>query len=258
MAKKKEDANYIQSVDRALTLLEFIAANPEERLGLAELAEVLDVDRSSVFRLLSTLMKHGLVRQVDSRASYQLGFEVFRLAGSLRLQLKITDITQPFLRRLAERSGENAHLAVRSGLLAVFIDRERGGPRISANTNVGDTEELYCTAVGKSLLCEMDRSDLEKLFADHHLAPFTDRTITDFDRLAAELHNVRDRGFSVDHEEYEQGVVCVAAPIYNFEHKVEASIGVSGPKERIDSNLAIIAAIVKEAGLQISTLLGKQ
>lgn len=258
MAKKKEDANYIQSVDRALTLLEYIAANPEGRLGLAELAEVLEIDRSSVFRLLSTLIKHGLIRQVDSRANYQLGFEVFRLAGSLRLQLKITDVTLPFLRRLAERSGENAHLAVRSGLLAVFIDRERGSPRISANTNVGDTEELYCTAVGKSLLCQMDRTELDKLFGASPLTPFTDRTITDLESLAVELRNVRDRGFAVDHEEYEKGVVCVAAPIYSFEHRVEASIGISGPKERIESNIEIVAAMVKEAGLQISALLGKR
>lgn len=258
MARRKEDANYIQSVDRALTLLEHIAENPETRLGLAELADVLEVDRSSVFRLLSTLMRHGLVRQVDSRTSYQLGFQVFRLAGSLRSQLKITEVTSPFLRQLAEKSGENAHLAVRSGLLAVFIDRERGGPRISANTNVGDTEELYCTAVGRCLLCQMNREELVELYGDKPLVAFTERTITDLDRLAGELATVRERGFAVDHEEYEISVLCIAAPIYNFEGKVEASIGISGPRERIEANIDILAAIVKQAGHEISGLLGKR
>ncbi len=258
MAKKKEDATYIQSVDRALTLLEHIAENPKTRPGLAELAEVLHVDRSSVFRLLATLMKHGLVRQVDSRASYQLGFDVFRLAGALRSQLKITEVASDYLRKLAANSRENAHLAVRSGLLAVFIDREQGGTRISANTNIGDTEDLYCTAVGRCLICETDRNGLEELFGDKPLIAYTDRTITDLGLLAAELQTVRERGFAIDLEEYERNVVCVAAPVYNFEGRVEASIGISGPRERIEPKVDILASIVREMGEEISGLLGKK
>ncbi|HUX13279.1 MAG TPA: IclR family transcriptional regulator [Spirochaetia bacterium] len=252
----KEEGSYIQSVDRALSLLEHVALHFGEHPGLTELSEVIGVDKSSVFRLLATLTKHGLIRQEESRKTYQLGFGVYRLASALHKQLKITEIVSPFLKELAAHSNENAHLAVRSGKQAVFIDRERGSTVISTNTNIGDTEELYCTAVGRSLICEMSRVEIEELYRGTPLIPFTDHTITSFDGLQKELDGVRERGFAVDREEYEPNVVCIAAPIYGFEGKVQASIGISGPKERVVSRFDDFAATVKRMGREISAQFG--
>jgi len=120
------------------------------------MTEFLGIDKSSVFRPLSTLMKYGLVRQDDSRKTYLLGFGIYSLAAALRSQVKITDLALPILKRVALETKENARLAVRSGLSAVFIDRERATKTIAANTSIGDTEELHCTAVGKCLVSHLD------------------------------------------------------------------------------------------------------
>jgi len=238
-------------------LLGHIADHPEEKYSLAELTEFLGLDKSSVFRLLSTLMQSGLIRQTEGKKTYQLGFGIYKLAGALHDQLKITEAVAPFLRNLALTTKENAHLAVRSGTQAIFIDREKATKTIATNTNIGDSEELYCTAVGRCLICEMSDADIVNLFADTKLTRYTDRTIVDLAELSRELVKVRDQGFAVDREEYEPKVVCIAAPIYNFEGGVEAAIGISGPKERVDSQLEAYTSAVRTAGLELSALLGR-
>jgi IclR family KDG regulon transcriptional repressor len=252
----KQEGVMIQSVERALSLLERIAEHPEERHGLAELTDFLGVDKSSVFRLLSTLMKHGLVRQEDGVRGYQLGFGIYSLAAALRDQTKLTELASQTLKRLALATKENAHLALRSGSRAVFIDRERASKTIAANTDIGDSEDLHCTAVGKCLICRLSREELDRLFEGTVLERRTERTICDLDALAEELAAVRERGYALDIEENERKVVCLAAPVYGFERGVEASIGISGPSERMEAQLEPFSAAVREAGLELSGLLG--
>jgi DNA-binding IclR family transcriptional regulator len=252
----KQDGGTIQSVERALSLLNRIAERPEAANSLGELAEYLGIDKSSVFRLLATLSNFGLVRQEDGVRGYRLGYGIFSLAGALRDQLKITELASPYLKRLALETRENAHLAVRSGARAVFIDRERAAATIAANTNIGDSEDLHCTAVGKCLACAMGREELEALLGGTPLERRTERTIGGIDALLAELELVRERGYALDVEENEANVVCVAAPIYDFRREVEAAIGISGPRERVGPRLGEFGTAVRAAALELSALLG--
>ncbi|HEY9055346.1 MAG TPA: IclR family transcriptional regulator [Rectinemataceae bacterium] len=251
----KEEYTLIQSVDRALSLLEYIAAHPEKKLTLTELAEVMDLDKSSVFRILTTLGKHGLVRQEEGKKVYRPGFGIFGLASSLYEQMKLPEITSPFLRDIARKTSENAHLAVRSGTQAVFIDREQGTNRILTNTNIGDTEELYCTAVGKCLICDCSSEELESLFGGRKLERFTERTLTDIDALRRELEDVKRKGYAVDIEEYEPNVVCLACPIMNYQGRIIAAIGISGTKDRGLPDLERNIGIVMQAASAINGLL---
>jgi len=253
----KLEGSMIQSVERALSLLEHIADHPEARFSLSELTDHMGMDKSSVFRLLATLTKHGLVRQEDNRKTYQLGYGIYTLAAALHDQLKLTEVISPYLKLLAGQTKENAHLAVRSGLRAVFIDRERATKTISANTNIGDTEELHCTAVGKCLISDMTRENLELLFSGETLVKYTERTIVDLEILARELSLTAQRGYAIDDGEYESGVVCLAAPIYDYERKVVASVGISGPRERMEPQLKSFIEATKKTGEDASILLGQ-
>jgi IclR family transcriptional regulator, KDG regulon repressor len=252
----RKEGNGVQSVDRALALLGYIAGHPESKPGLQELADYLELDKSSAFRLLASLTEAGLARQDEGKKGYQLGYGIFTLAAALREQSKLTELASPSLRRLAQASRENAHLAVLSGTRAVFIDRERATKTIAANTNIGDNEDLYCTAVGKCLICDLDEARLAALFSGLEFVRYTERTVTDLGALEEELVRVRAEGYAVDREEYEANVVCLAAPIYNFEGRIEAAIGISGPRERLDSSFAFLLDEVRRAGRDVSTLLG--
>jgi len=251
----KEEYTVIQSVDRALLLLEYIVAHPEKKLTLTELAEVMDLDKSSVFRILTTLSRHGLVRQEEGKKLYKPGFGIFGLASSLYEQLKLPVVVSPYLREIARKTQENAHLALKSGTQAVFVDREQGTNRILTNTNIGDTEELHCTAVGKCLISDYSRDELEILFADRKLERFTERTITNLDALSKELDVVKAKGYGLDLEEYEPNVVCLACPIINYQGKIIAAIGISGTKDRGLLDLERNIGILQEAASAINKLL---
>lgn len=253
----KEENTVIQSVDRALTLLEYIACHPEKQHTLTDLSEVMDLDKSSVFRILTTLTRHGLVRQEENKKTYRLGYSIFKLASSLYDQMKLPLLVSPYLREIAWKTRENAHLAVRSGTQAVFIDREQGSNLISTNTNIGDSEELYCTAIGKSLICEHSLEELGILFQDHPLERFTEKTITNIEALFHELQSVRSQGYALDIEEFEKNVVCLSSPLFNYSGKIIAAIGVSGPKDRGLPDLERNIETVKKSAAEINTLLGK-
>jgi IclR family acetate operon transcriptional repressor len=251
----KEEYTVIQSVDRALFLLEYIVAHPEKKLSLTELAEVMDLDKSSVFRTLTTLSRHGLVRQEEGKKLYRPGFGIFGLASSLYEQMKLPVVVSPYLREIARKTQENAHLAIKSGAQVVFIDREQGTNRILTNTNIGDAEELYCTAVGKCVISDYSRDELEILLGGRTLVRFTERTITDLGSLAKELGDVKARGYGTDIEEYAENVVCLACPIINYQGKIIAAIGISGTKDRGLTDLERNIGIVKEAASAINKLL---
>ncbi len=251
----KEEYTVIQSVDRALLLLEYIISHPEKKLTLTELAEVMDLDKSSVFRILTTLSRHGLVRQEEGKKLYKPGFGIFGLASSIYEQMKLPVVASPYLREIARKTQENAHLAVKSGTQAVFIDREQGTNRILTNTNIGDTEELHCTAVGKCLICDYSREELDILFGGQTLRRFTERTITDLDALSGELDEVKAKGYGTDIEEYEPNVVCLACPIINYQGKIIAAIGISGTKDRGLPDLERNIGIIQEAAAAINKLL---
>jgi len=251
----KEEYTVIQSVDRALLLLEYIISHPEKKLTLTELAEVMDLDKSSVFRILTTLSRHGLVRQEEGKKLYKPGFGIFGLASSIYEQMKLPVVVSPYLREIARKTQENAHLAVKSGTQAVFIDREQGTNRILTNTNIGDTEELHCTAVGKCLICDYSREELDILFGGQTLRRFTERTITDLDALSGELDEVKAKGYGTDIEEYEPNVVCFACPIFNYQGKIIAAIGISGTKDRGLPDLERNIGIIQEAAAAINKLL---
>ncbi len=251
----KEEYTVIQSVDRALLLLEYIISHPEKKLTLTELAEVMDLDKSSVFRILTTLSRHGLVRQEEGKKLYKPGFGIFGLASSIYEQMKLPVVVSPYLREIARKTQENAHLAVKSGTQAVFIDREQGTNRILTNTNIGDTEELHCTAVGKCLICDYSREELDILFGGQTLRRFTERTITDLDALSGELDEVKAKGYGTDIEEYKPNVDCLACPIINYQGKIIAAIGISGTKDRGLPDLERNIGIIQEAAAAINKLL---
>ena len=252
----KEENGIIQSVDRALTLIDKISEMPETGASLNELAGELGIDRSSVFRLLSTLSRYDVIRQVEGSKKYKLGYGIYTYAGRLRVQEKLTDAAAPFLDRLVERTGENAHLAVRTRSLAVFIDRKISGSTLTANTNIGDAEELYCTAVGKSLISSMSREEIEALLPAGSMVRYTENTLAGVDQLMDELALIRRRGWAVDNEEFEYNIVCLAAPVYNFENKIEAAVGISGPKIRLKDRIEEVGEIVGHTALELSRQLG--
>jgi DNA-binding IclR family transcriptional regulator len=250
-----KESSTIQSVDRALTLLFQIANSSEETANLENLAELINVNKSTVFRMLTTLSQHGLIQQNKGDKKYKLGFGIYTLASSLENQNKISDIVSPYLKLIAAETFENSHLVVRSGDMCVLIDYEIGRNKLSFNTRLGDTEDLYASAVGKCLISDISKEELNKLYPKK-LLPHTQNTITDLDELYDNLTKVFKNRIAIDDEENENDIFCIASPIINYKSQIIASIGISGPVDRMKLREEKFKKIILEKSIKISNNLG--
>ncbi len=225
-----EAAGAVQSVDRALAILELLARQPE--LGVTDIAAELGVHKSTAFRLVATLEQHRLVEQLGERGKYRLGFGVVRLAGAAAVRLDLAREARPVCRRLAAEFNETVNLAVRDGDAAVNVSQEQGGATVSIQNWIGQHTPLHATSSGKVLLAWMAEDELAPLLAGE-LKPHTARTITDPGQLRAELGRVREHGWATTAEELETGLNAVAAPVRGADGTVVAALSVSGPSYRL-------------------------
>lgn len=237
----------IQSVARGLKIMEMLAASTDT-VSVTELADALGIDKSSASRLVQTLANHGYAEQDPQSRRYRLGPQVVRLSRSLLTRMPLRNEADPFLHNLVNRTGECAHLAILAQNQALYIDQVESPASLRVTTGVGTLAPLHCTALGKSLLA----FSAEAVFPSEMRA-FTPRTITDVETLRHHLEQVRQQGYAVDDEEYDFGVRCVAAPVFDYRGKAVGAIGVSGPAGRMTlQRVAEFAAVVAEVSRDLS------
>nr|WP_199552508.1 IclR family transcriptional regulator [Streptomyces sp. N35] len=220
----------VQSVERAVSVLEILAEQGEA--GVSEIADELDVHRSTAFRLLGVLENRGLVAQTQDRGKYFLGAGVLRLAGAAAVRLDISQEGAPLCRELADELGETVNIAVLDDDAAVNIMQARGSASVTAQNWLGRRTPLHATSSGKVLLAHQPPALREGLLA-RTLPRFTDRTVTGAVALRDELRSVEERGFALAMEELEIGLTAVAAPVRAHDGKVIGALSISGPVYRL-------------------------
>ena len=253
--KSPRETPSIQSLDRGLIILETVAKSPGP-VSLDELAELLGVDRSSAFRLANTLKRRGFLAYPNDRKDYILGPSIWRLSREYNWGATLADISRETLKRLANTLCETAHLAVREGKRALFIDHATSNQVLSVAGQTGESVPLHCTAHGKALICDWTKADLEKLLGPGPLPSYTPRTITSIARLALSCAQNKAQGFAIDDSEYLEGIRCLAAPIRDAERRIVGSIGISAPLTRFtDDRSNAVAKEVRKAAQEIERLI---
>jgi DNA-binding IclR family transcriptional regulator len=247
------NASSVQSVDRAITILEALAKHGDA--GVTEVAAELGVHKSTAFRLVSTLEAHGLVEQTGERGKYRLGVGLLRLAGATTARLDVVQEARPICKALATRTGETVNLAVLSDRSALYLDQVSGSSALQSHNWVGQHIPLHATSNGKVLLSGLDNQRLDEVL--DRLPAYTDMTITRRSALRRELEVVREQGYAAARDELEIGLTAVAAPIRNAHGDVIASLSVSGPSFRLDDGkLEDVVPPMVEAAEEISHRLG--
>lgn len=243
----------VQSVDRAVTILEALARRGEA--GITELAAELGVHKSTASRLVASLQRRDLVEQDGPRGRYRLGVGLVRLAGATSARLDLVQEARPISRLLAAQTGETVNLAVLGGSAAVYVDQVVA-PRTTPHYNwVGQHIPLHATSNGKVLLCEL--SEPEVATAVGELKAYTDRTTTDLAGLRTQLARVREQGVAVAVDELDRGLTAIAAPVRNLHGEICASISVSGPTFRLGADrLTEVEPLLRQAAADISARMG--
>jgi IclR family transcriptional regulator, KDG regulon repressor len=245
----------IQSLARGLDLMVMLA-DSDRPLGITEIARNLHLDKSTVFRLLSTLAGRGFIVQEPETRRYKPGLQIVALSRKVLDRTELRSIVKPFLKQLQQNTGETAHLALFTGNRAVYIDREDTDASLNVQTEIGQEAPLHCTAIGKALIAHLSQDELEKILENRELTRFTSRTITTIRELIPHLQTANERGYTLDDEEYHPGVRCISAPIRDHRNIVVAAIGISGPSIRVTPDkIPDMASVVMDTANQISQLI---
>lgn len=249
----ERDTGIVQSVDRAVTILEALAHAGEA--GVTDVAAELGVHKSTAFRLLGTLEQRGLVEQADDRGKYRIGIGLVRLASTTTARLDLVKQGRPACQKLAAETGETINIAILAENSALYLDQIAGSAALQPHNWVGRRIPLHATSNGKVLLAPLDRSEVDELLPD--LEAYTDRTITRRATLHRELAEVHERGYAVAVDELEEGLSAIAAPVYDAHGDLIAALSVSGTTYRLDADtLASTAGPLLDAAAEISEAMG--
>ncbi|MFI7614019.1 IclR family transcriptional regulator [Nonomuraea terrae] len=237
----------VQSVDRALAILELLARDGPTRV--TDLAAELDVHKSTAFRLLASLEQGGLVEQTGDRGRYRLGFGLVRLAGAVTAQLDLSRESLPVCLRLAEAIGETVNIAVPRNGDPVNVSQVRGPAAISGHNWVGQRTPSHATSSGKVLLA------FGALRPPTELERYTPHTVTSVGELG--LDEIRQRGWACAAEELEVGLNAAAAPIRGADGSVVAAVSASGPSYRLTpERLPEVGELLVKGAREISQRIG--
>lgn len=246
----------VQSLHRAIAILQAVA-HSRQGIGLAELCKEVGLHTSTAFHLAKTLVTLGVLRQEQDSKRYRVGSRLFSLASGALDERELLDVAMPVLTSLAEETGENSHIAVRSGQDIFIVGKCDGTASIRLAERVGTARPPHATALGKMLMSALQPAQLDKLIGSITLNQITPKTIIDRQLLKTEVENTARNGIAVDDGEFDPDVRCLAAPVYDFRGQMIAAIGISAPMWRMGLNrVGDVSAIVINSANNLSALLG--
>lgn len=227
-----EKKNPVQSAERIFQVLETLAETGP--IGLVELSGRLELHKSTVHRLLMSLIYMGYARQEEENGKYMLSFKIVGLSGKLLDKMDILPIAHPFMEQLSELSQETVHLVQRDENDIVYIDKvESKVSSIRMVSQVGMVHPMYCSGVGKAILAQLSKEEVGIIWNKSIIIKKTKNTITEIEHLYEVLEQVRKQGYAMDDEENEEGVRCIAACILDYRAKANYAFSISAPISRM-------------------------
>lgn len=244
----------ITALQRGLQLLQLFSQAPNG-FTAKQVAERSRLPVSTVHRFLANLESTGFLNCCGN--VYHLGTACFAVGQAALAQLDIRRVSLPYLQELNRQTRETVHLTVRYGPSAVYVEKLDSTEQLRIFSRIGASVPLYCTAVGKVMLAYMAEDQRKNLLPQLELKRFTPNTIGSLQELEAELQRIRKNGYGCDLEEHEIHIRCVAAPIWDHDGVVNASLSLTAPIVRMPvTRLRQLASLIQAAGLQISHELG--
>ena len=245
----------VQSVDRTLDVLEALATR-RGATGISELSQLVGLHVSTVHRLLATLVDRGYVRQDPESSRYHLGSRIFTLASAADVHLDLRLVSRPYLERMMRTSGETANLVTATEDEVVYLDQVASLHLVKMFTAPGLRAPLHCTGAGKAILAFKPDEYLEGLLA-RALKRYTAKTLVTRASLEEELAGIRKLGYAVDNEEMEEGVRCLAVPIFDRRKAIVGALSVSGPTTRMTAErVTRLAPVARSLAHELSRQLG--
>ncbi|MFC6823697.1 IclR family transcriptional regulator [Halopelagius fulvigenes] len=222
-------ANTIGALGTSLRILE--ALKEKGNAGVTELANELDLPKSTVYSHLRTLREHEYVDWHDE--TYCIGLKFLDFGEHTRDRMRIYDVAKPEVEALAEETGELANLLVEEHGEGVYLLRSKGDQAVNLDTHAGMRVGLHCTSLGKAILAHLPEERVDEIVDRWGLPAQTANTVSTREELDEELAAIRERGYATDNGERLSGLRCVAAPVTDPDGRAIGAVSVSGPTSRM-------------------------
>lgn len=247
----------VQSLERALILLNTLSEYPDG-IQIARLSEKVGLSKSTIHRLLSTLLNMNYVTKVEETDKYKLGYQVVYLSRNMINNLDIINISKTHLEHLSNNVNETVHLCIEDNGEVLYVDKIESNQTIRMFSRIGHRSPMYCTGVGKILLSGMSEDKYNRIAQNTTYTAKTAKTIQSKIELDREIELVKKRGYALDNIENEEGIRCIAAPIRDSQGRIIASFSISGPTSRMTMERVndVLIHKIKETSLNISQQYG--
>lgn len=250
-----EASGNVRALDRALDLLDLLAAHPG--LTLSELAGKMKQSPSTIHRILNTFAARGMVESDTATQAWFIGPAIFQLGTAFTKRTSLVERARPILRNLMEHTGETASLGIPNDGAVLFLSQVETQESIRACFPPGSHTTLHASAVGKALLAFGSPDFLRDFLENGALTRFTNHTLTNAKELRDDIARIRARGFALEDEERSQGMRSIAAPVYDITGDAVAGIAISGPVHRIGKeHLKTLGATVAAAAAELTLAAG--
>lgn len=226
-------------------------------LKITDISKLMGLSKSTLHSLLKTLQLHGYIDQNPENGKYRLGMKLVERGHFVVGSIDIRQKAKGWLTELSRRTGQTTHLGILDGREGVYIEKIEGKLAAIAYSRIGRRLPVHATAIGKVLIAWLDEAELNALLEGYQYTTFTPSTLATREALLDALKKTREHGYALDSEENEQGVRCVAVPVWNHESRVIAALSLSTLTSRVDdAELANFREQLQQAGLQLSRALG--
>lgn len=251
----RREPQRLSSVAMAMRLLKTFSEG-EAEIGVTSLAKKLGAAKSTVYRLATTLVAEGMLEQNRENEKYRLGIALFGLGALVRQRMNLSNEARPHIFALREATNETVRLALLDGHEIMYIYDLESTQAIRTRANLGDRKPAFCSAEGRIMLAFQEPSVQQRILA-RGLKARTPKTDIDPAHVRTALVQARHNGYAIEDEQCEIGMISLAAPIHDAEGQVVASVGIAGPRQRLDdAAIKAFAPLVVQTAAVISSRLG--
>ncbi len=254
-----KSSNPIQSADRIFAILEALAEHGSMRI--IDLSELLDLHKSTVHRLLASLISMGYVTQNEMTGAYALTYKLVEMSGKILKNADILNLIRPYAEQLSNSCDETVHFVKKTGNNVLYIEKLESqsvkARSFRLSSQVGLTRPMYCSGVGKVILAYLPEKEVEQIWNSSDIVKKTAYTITDFKEFKKELKLIRSRGYALDNEENEIGIRCMAVPVFDYHDTPQYALSISTLVSRMpDERLEELAGQLLATARDMSRVLG--
>ena len=245
----------VQVIDRLLDILELLSLE-QDGLGVTEIGNRIGLHKSTVYRIVSALAERGYIEKVPGRSVYKIGLKLVEISSVYLNSIELKTEARPFMHELTSRLSLPSHLAILDGTEAVYIDKVDMVSNIRLYSQIGRRIPVYCSALGKCLLSGLLDDELYETISRCSFKKYTANTL-DKETLLLQIKAVSAIGWAVDNVEHEEGIRCIASPIFDYREKVVAAVSIAGPVTAVlYKNDNETGKLVQETALKISKRMG--